>query len=788
MTKSKNLLKSTVVALLLLFSAMVLFACGKSEVKREYIANGNGSVIQETVDGKKVYRAVPDKWHTFVGWYDGKRKYSEDEILKIKNSTPSKMEARFKTSGKSTIDRHLESFYNSYVDGERKEGEYLNYSLSSQFEYTKDGTLIQKVATINGYIDFNQTSQFAFEIKGQASTDFALYYDNTAENAMIYVQIENKKYAYTDIGLLTNVFSALQNPSQLPWNLDNIITDEDAQYLINQYFGVKNTMGFVDKTENSENYSSVTFSYDKILNFLKYAADSSGNATVLENLLYILTSEYKNTSLPKMSLAFKTNYSKEEGCEFIDGIEVVFDLNKDYVLNVDGSKYTIPKMTAKFKMTDFEFGFANEANSISSEVISSFPEATVNMINVHADGELDFVSTTTAGVVETSTVIDKYKIEFDADLNPLALLAFKKDRENSYYDIEWEKLGFLSFKVSLVPETDATALKAQQKRHNYTNDYINIMIDTKNNGANAYVFVGLYTPETLFSSSYIFNHSFNIPSLLEILKKEDDNTSKSLMTLFAGLVAGGVSLEKNTDANKFMQDTLNKLLSLVNVDSQLIENNLTMTDDGFKLALGQIRTEIRNYEKDFLKEAINLPLDFNIKLDKKLFGDDEENNITHLEINMNSSTIDTVIKNAENEYLNEEGEVIIDNFNAEHSLIVGVDEETGISQLNSPITIEDALALKGTKITLEKAILSDGNVTTTHTNNKGKSKALNMIVEDVQIISSTENSAKVRVLLQFQDYANSLSSIPLIGEQIYELTGVPYGLICYETTVQIKVA
>lgn len=789
MAKIKNITKYLVISLLLLLAAVILFACGKKEKPRYYTSAGNGSVIAQTINGKKTYKAVPNKWFEFVGWYNGLIKYSDNEVLTIKNSTPTKLEARFETSAKATFDRHLESFYNNYVDGESREGQFFNYSLSGNLNYTEGNNILDKNLSIYGYIDFENSSQFAFEVKEDNTTDFAVYYVDNAENANIYVQLEEDKYSFTDIGLITNLISSLPKSSEKSWNLDDLITDENTEYLINQYFGTKNSMGFINKVCNDENASTITISYHKILNLLKNIADKSNNASSLQKLIYALTCEYKFSSLPEMILEIKSNYQKDDNKEFLKDIEINLNLNSDYTMNFDGNKITLPKLDINLKINSFDYELSSQANSISNDVISSFPEPSFNMINVHADGELDFISKTTIEGEEVETIVDKYIIEIDADLNPFALVSFKKNRENNYNDIEWEKLGFLSFKVSLVPETDATALKAQNKRHNNVRDYINVLIDTKNNGANAYVFIGMYSPETLFTSSYLFNHSFHIPSLIAMLENQSkgegeitDFSPNLMLDILMALVAGGIELENTSNPNQIIHDLLVDFLNLLDVDSEIADNNLIFTDNGLQLALAEVRTAIRKFEKDILFEAIGISSE--IKLDKKLFGDDEVNNITHLAISMNKPTIDSVIKNTDNDYLNMSGEVIIDNFNNAHKVLVGINEN-GISELNPSLTVNELLALKGKEIVATEGVLSDGSKSTTFTNNKGKEKTLAMKIEDLQVIKTEGNKTKIRVILQLKDYPNSLSSIPMIGEEIYNLIGVPYGLVVYETYIEL---
>lgn len=788
MTKSKNLLKIVIIAFIMMLSSVILFACtGENDVKREYISNGNGTVVYEKTADGEVYRAVPDKWYSFVGWYNGNVKYSDNAVLTIKKSTPAKMQARFATSAKSSFDRYLESFYNTYTDGENKEGEYFNYSLIGKATSTKDAVTNEKDLAINGYIDFNSSSQFAFEVKDKNSTDFALYYDNT-ENGTIYIEINGEKYTYSDIGLLTNLYSSLPATSQTVWNIDSLVNDENTAYLINQYFGIKNSMGFIKNVENNGNSSVITLSYHKILNFLKNIADDSKQASPLQKLIYALTCEYQNSDLPEMIIKITTNYQTISEREYVKDFTISYELNKDYTINFNGNKITLSQMQVVLSINSFDIGFSSQANEISNEVLASFPEATVNMINVHTDGELDFISEDNTSGETVRTVVDRYIIELDADLNPLALVSYKKDREDNYYDIEWEKLGFLSFRISLVPETDATALTAQQERHHEVYDYVNILLDTKNNGANVYFFLGLYTPNTLFTQDYIFNHSFNIPSLLKILENEDEVAttssqvnSNTIMKMLSAMVTASLGFESQ-DPNEVVYELITEFLTLLNVNTEIIDNNMVVTDDCVELSLADIRTEVRNYEKDILRKAIGIS--GNIKLDKKIFGDDEEDKITHLSISMNKPTYNSVIKNSEGDYLNNEGEVIIDNFNDEHKVLVAI-SENGITELNNSVSIEDVLALKGKTLTISEGVLSDGTTTTVFANNKGKEKALELIVEDIEIVSITEQTAKVRVFLQFKDYPNTLPSIPMIGEEIYNLTGIPYGLILFEKTVQI---
>jgi len=798
--KTKKIFKSLTLSLVLLLSAIILFACTeKDDVKREYLSSGNGCVVTETVGGETVYRAVADDWFEFVGWYDGHRKYSEEEVLIIKKNTPAKMEARFKTSAKQTFDRYLNSFYNNYVVGQQKEGEYFNYNLTSEVVCTRNDENIEKNAVINGYIDFGKSSQLSFEIKDKDKADFALYYDNSSENATVFLKIDEEKHSYSDMGLLTNLISVLPSSSQTPWSINELIKDEEAKDIINKYFGVKNPMGLINQVENANNASIINISYHKVLNILKNIADNSSNASSLKKLIHSLTCEYEFNQIPDMILEITTNYENVEGCEFIKDFEIKFNLKSDYIVNFDGTKVTIPKTQFNLKVNTFSYGFSESANAISNEILSSFPQPTVNMINVHTDGELDFISKTK----ETQIVVDKYTVEFDADLNPLALVSFNKDREGNYYDIDWEKLGFLSFKVSLIAEAETNAYEEQQLRHNsdYTSqnnrfgytysDYINVLIDTKNNGANAYVYLALYSPYTPFTRTYIVNHSYNIPSLLNMIASPTNSIndasidSNFILKMLLALVSCGLDIDSGANSNEIFQNVLTEFLGLFNIESETVNNNFNTTESGFELSLEEIRTKLRNYEQEMLSDIgfSNIEL----KLDKVLLGDDQNDKITHIVLNMNKSKFDQVVKNTQGDYLSGDGDVLIDEFNNAHKVLVGVSEQSGISELTNINSLEGLLVLKGNVITLEKGILSDGSEASEFINNKGQTnntayKKIKMTIQDIEVLSSNETSLQIRVVLQFKDYSNAVGNF---GDEIYKNLGVPYGLIVYQTSIYI---
>lgn len=753
MMKIKFLSKFVILPLILLLSGVILFACGEKKIDFQYSISGNGAVIES---GTNQFTAVADDWHEFVGWYNGNVKYSSNQTISVKSSTPL-LQARFSTSGKATMNRNLAGLYNTYVQEEGQSGEYFNYSMQSNAVTLQEDSSSLDQLNIDGYIDFGSSSDFALTIG-----DFAIYYVNTTESATIYIQIGEEKYSFADMGLLTNIFTSLSQPSDYVWSLDNLITKENTSYLINQYFGIKNSMGFVSAVENNENSSLLTISFNSVLEFFQNIADSSENANTLQKLIYALTCEYQNQSMPTMNLKFKTNYQTLNNKEHIKDIEIEYFVSKDYVINFDGDKTTIPSMTFSFKIESFDYGYSDQANSIDSQILQTFPQPTINMINVHTDGEMNFLG-------ENQTIIDKYKIEFDADLNPLALVAFKKGEDVSYYDIEWEKLGFLSFRIYLDPTT------AVLDRHNNVGDYINILIDTKNNGANAYVFIGLYNPLTLFTKTYIYNHSFNIPGLISVLDNNNSTenqkvSSNTILNLLTAIVSGGIQLSSNPDTSQVVRDLIFNLLEAVDVDTQTLSESITDKENGFTLALPEIRSEIRSYEQEIIRSTLGIG-NTDIELDKIIFGDDEDG-ITQLEITMNESKTESVVKNSQGQYLTDNGQVIIDNFNNNHKVV------TEIIQINLPTDKTQLVALIGSQITATQGKLSDGTIVSTHTNNKGKEKPLEMIIENVFI-----ENGKAKVLLRFIDYPNSLSSLPKIGDEIYKLAKVPYGLILYEMEI-----
>lgn len=793
----KNICLFVIVAMLSLFMG-VFFGCNGQNF--EYTSSGSGKVITEQdLNGNTVYRAVADDWHTFIGWFDNGNIYSENEVLTLTQSTPNTLEARFSSSALLSADRMLNSYYNMYVDGSEKEGEYFNLASQATLEYQSGEKSGQYHANFDGFIKFNGESQFSITAGDDLTNLFSFFYTDDGNEGNIYFQVGEQKYTFADIGLLTNIFSHLPNPSQIPWRVFDLITNENTRYLINQYFGTKNSMDFVDSVENIEGKTTLVISYNKILNTFKNMApglNDEGMNGVFKKVINALTCEYLGVgkTLPEMKLIVEVNYQKNSDKEIINDIVINYNLSGNYKINIDGEVIVIPQTSAKLQLKNISYAFSNQPNSIQDGILDDYPEATINMINVRSEGELNFISESISQEDQTQivrTVVDKYSIELDADINPFALVSFKKDRENSYNDIEWEKLGFLSFKISLLEDESA---EGYSKRHNGTYDYINILLDTKNNGANVYFFVGLYTPETLFSSSYLFNHSYNIPELLNLLENRDDeeastqaNFADVIMKLLTSLVNAGIKIENNEDINQVIFDVFSTIMTNLGIDNSIIENNVILENGEMVVRLHEIRTKIREFEENTIKQQLGLN-NTSIKLDKKLFGNDEEDNINLMSIKMTYFSRGEVVKNEENNYLNGKGEVIIDNYNNSHKTLIGISESGVLSELEGQtFELKDINSLVGSDVTATEGLYSDGSVSNTFFNNKKKYVDIVFVVVGVEVkeVDNENNTANVKLLLQIKDSNNALSSIPKLGDVLYQQLGIPYGLIVYNTTLNL---
>ncbi len=766
--RHKRITTLIVVFLMIICSSIFLFACEKKETDQYNItASSNGSIQKVKIDNEVYYNAMPSDWYTFDGWYDGVKLYSNNPSLKITKNTPKNLVAHFATTGVLTFDRILNSFYNTYKTGLAEDGEYFNFY--SRGEFIKDSE-VNRMA-LGGFLNFeNGTSQIHLLSEGDSNLSFI--YDGKTNDERLLFGVGEKKIAYSNAGILTNFISSLPSAGSEAWNTEKIIGE--GYYQFNQYFGINNISGFVEKVENSGNKSVLTLNLQRIFNMLKNLRPSLKEGTALKFLADILVSEYEEAQIPRMSVEINVDYAGEQ-IEEIEKISFVFSLSNDYSLNFGGNKVVIPKSNFSLVFDNLKCGYASSSNSIGEDELNSYPVSKYNMLNSRILGNMSFLN-------GDDFEVDDYNIEINADINPLALISYKRKGEG-FDKIDWDKFGFLSLRINLVPATTTDGLKEQKERHNGGSEYLNFLIDTENKGAKLFVYSELYNPNSFFSTNYFLNTAYDIPSLLEYVysnKNEssmanNDNSEYNLVaSIFKQLLEICINFDKN-DANQAIFDLILDIFD----ENDMIRNNLKLSSDGIILELTEIREYLRELE---VKNGLVLTI-FDtktpIKFDRHAFGDDKYN-ITKLKFNFSSVGYGEVKKNEEGFYLNSENQPIV-NQKAKSVSLIGINEIDILK--DSEFTLEELYALVGTIVNASGEFI-DGSVSDEFINNKNEKVVIELDILDIKILKEDNGKADIKVYLQIHDSQNP-NVDETLGSIFKNYLGIPYGLFVYETSVAI---
>ena len=243
---------------------------------------------------------------------------------------------------------------------------------------------------------------------------------------------------------------------------------------------VKNTFGIVVSAENSTTNTILELNLNRLLTFFKNNSEFTKSNPLFKKVIEILTKHYQETVIPDIILNYNVEYENKNGKECIKNINIKFDIPRKYYLALNDKEVSIPKSTIDVIITDINYNFGNE--SIPEDNFDTYPIPDHRILNFEVDGNMYFKNET--------EIVDNYSIQLYADLNPTALLIGDDDLQK----VDWDNLGFLNFKITLVEAETEEGRELQTQKHKGSNDYLNILIDTKRFGAKALVFVGLYQP------------------------------------------------------------------------------------------------------------------------------------------------------------------------------------------------------------------------------------------------------------------------------------------------------
>ena len=767
MFKSKGIF---IIALMLtiFFSSAFLFACNKDKNVPVVVEAGENGTIEKINDGgNDFYIASPDDWYMFVGWFDGNRKYSENPNLKITKNTPKKLKARFTTTATLSFDRIFNSLYNSYKTGINARGEYFNFLGEGVFKFNQ----VENNLSLGGSLNFlGKGNQIYLKSKGK--NNFSFIYNDNLTNGCIYLEKNDEKIAFNDMGLLSNFFKSLPNPGENNWNVENVLNNEYLYYQFDQYFGYLNAFGLVSSVSNTSNKTELTISFNKLLTLLKNFYNSFPEGSVGKDLIDVLIGCYEEGNFPKITIKITVNYKGDES-ENIKDLEIDCSIDRDYYLNIGQEGLVIPQGNINFKLNNLKYGFSDELNKVGDDELNSYPISEQKMVNAHIDGNLYFIEEG-----EEDSVIDNYTIEFDADLNPLALLVFKNEEMN-LNNIEWEKLGFLSFRVVLKPSNDENIALEQYSRHKGSTDYINILIDTKKFGAKVFVYAACYNPATLFSSSYLINNSFDLPGLLSYntskatLEREGIDNENANILAISKLIKSLLNLNLNIDENNLSKSFYEIISSFL---SEKFNTHLYLEEEKIIIDVENIRNEIRELEKENGLTLAGNP----IKTDKYLFGDDK---ISKVELRFESFSKNTVKKDINGNYLDKNGDDITGAFNKKHTLVTDILAVVGEEEF----TLDELSNLKGSSIVASEFMLSDGSQTDKYIDCDGNNVNLSLKVQNVIVGEEESGEIEVKLILFINSPTHTVITLTnSISNILYEYFKIPYGL--FEYSIKVKVS
>lgn len=760
--------KIFIVALMLtiLLSSAFLFSCRKNvDIPVVVEAGDNGKIEKIEEDNDEFYIATPNDWHMFVGWFDGYRKYSENPRLKITQNTPKKLEARFTTTGTLSFDRIFNSLYNSYVKGIAEEGDYFNFLGEGTLKFNNLQTNINLGGALNFLGNGNQ-----IYFKGEGDNNFSYIYNDNFENGYFYIENNDEKIAFENLGLLSNILIKLPDPSLNAWNVENIIKNDRLYYQFDQYFGYLNAFGIIKSVSNTSNQTELTITFNKLLSLLKNYYTMFEDGSIGRKIIDVLIGAYDDDNYPKITISIKVNY-KEGQKEQIENLEIDCNLEKDYHLNLGNEGLIIPKGNINFKLNNLIYGFSDKANKIDSDELESYPMSSKNMLNAHIDGKMLFK---VEG--EENYIMDEYKVEFDSDINPFALLAFKRNPQN-IYDVEWEKLGFLSFRVVLVPFKDEDMALEQYYRHKGSTDYINVLIDTKRFGPKVFVYASCYNPSTLFSTTYLINNSYDLHALLSFDNQEDTaNRAKQdengILKNISNLVKSLLNLTIKFDENNLNKSFYEFLSSFM---SEEFNSNIILEEDKISVDISSIRNIIREMER---KNGLTLAGN-PIKTDKYLFGEEPINKI---ELSFDSFSKNSVVKDDLNNYLDINGKDIVKEFNNKHSLVVDI---SSIGEVEN-LSLTELLALKDKSIQANELILSDGTKSDKYVDCDGNTVNLSLTVQNVKVGEEIDGKVEVKLILFVNSPTHTVITLTnSISNILYEYFKIPFGLFEYSFYVDI---
>lgn len=767
MTRVRKSLFFLLIIGMIFLSAGIFCACGKKNDEINITTIGSGKVITQK-DGEN-YLAVPDMWYDFVGWYEGSNKISDKPELKVTSTTPKSIVAKFASSGYQSTDRTLAALYNNYVLGSQMTGDYYNIKTNFQVKYQDENNRAGDNGEFNGFVSFKgEGVKLSFK-----TSNFEITYTDDTQVANLYVDKNGEKHSYKELSLISTVWKELEDYTQT-WTIENVFS-QSLKRFFKMNLDYKNTFGIVVSAENSATSTILQLNLNRLLTFLKNNSELVNSNSLFKKVLEILTKHYQQTVIPDIILNYNVEYENKNDKECIKNIKIKIDIPRKYYLTLDEKEVEIPKSTIDVIIENIVYEFGNEA--IPEDSFEEYPTPEQRILNFKVDGNMYFKN--------ENEVIDNYSIQLYADLNPTALLIADGDLEK----VDWDNLGFLNFKITLTDEESQEGKALQEERHKGSNDYINILIDTKHYGAKALVYVGLYQPESIFTLKYYVNHSYDLKEIANIIPyHESDDALENLKQtkkyknyiygLLLNLLNASIKINNGVENDKVITDFILGLLG--DKASEYLQNQMTEDEYGKTFNIENLRNKLREYEEGTIKEYMSVYLP--IKLDELILGSEAE--IIQIAFKCDNIEKNIVICDENGDYFDKNGQNLRDKYNSDHKTILNVTGE--FSELaEGNYTIQEIENLKETTIRATEIEYSDGTKASQFTNNKGIDEKIEFLVVKIEIEKIEDGKAQCKLLLQIKDNPK-ISKTSSLGELLYKVAGIPYGLLTYNIQLQLK--
>ncbi|MBP3345025.1 MAG: hypothetical protein J6K97_02355 [Clostridia bacterium] len=743
----------------IVFMAIGIFAgCSSKPV---VTSSGYGQVIEsKNEEGDNVYTAVADPWNDFLGWYEGGKLYSSEEEIALSPKSSKKIKAVFASSGEITINRFLNGIFNNISCLEEKE--YLNFDNSFNLNIINaNENKNYKIQTAGSLAITGEENIVKIIIKDNENAEkLNILVKNNLENSKIYLKIDENKYIYD----FPAEFKKIDMP-EMPPSLQSL---SDQMYeMAENILGYQNTIKFIEKVENKKNEASLTFAFDKLLDFAKNIVlpNLTENDVWLKEIIETFTKKYQGIgrTLPEMKCSLLLDFEGEGQNETFAGMRGNLILADDYKLELE-DVVTIEKGTIDFNLENFSF----EMSETPVDVQLGEGYNQINPLNLSLEGQIEFLEQQTI-YTNQYDVLDTYKLSLHSNINSFALENAISGQDIEWSKIDWANFGYLNLRLSLVE----TGESSQLAKHNNATDYVNVLIDSDKFGANALVYAAGYNPKmNLIAENHIINNTFHLPKLMETYSSglegafpEEDKTMN--MEIIINALKGTISFvlyNDRTNLNDVLYKFLEGVMSGSGEDADFLKENFFFQNEKIMLKLDDVKNVINENMTNFSSW-----LGYS-NFNNNLLGQ----NTTHLSFDFSKleyGNVDSETKTADLELYNQKHKTLL--ALAEDNKISGIDDYDFTANADYKTYLS---SLIGKDRTLT-GLFSDGKTSSTIDDYKENGKTLTLTIYEIDIIEEGEGRAKIAIYFTYTQGT--------FAQTLYN-KNIPYGLIVCEREIDIK--